>query len=173
MCVCYQHNSKINNSRKSKIRIFNLYHREMLHETFYEDRIISLCTEEYKRILMHYSQWTWFLINSICLDYTKYECTKNIKIFLNMLENMYTTEYSMNSFGYMITRPLKRTRDITGYNWKFLKEHVKLFCAIFKNVQYCVMHNRTSLCRLFLMDLRRLWIVSQYKPKVSARGFLQ
>ena len=53
MCVCYQHNSKTNCSRSIKFGILNLYHVQMLLETFCKDRTKTLCTGIYKRILIH------------------------------------------------------------------------------------------------------------------------
>ena len=44
---------KINNNKKCKFGILNLYHMEMLLETFYDNRSNSLCTGTHKRILMH------------------------------------------------------------------------------------------------------------------------
>ena len=44
VCVCYQHNSKTNNSRIIKFGILHLYHIYMLPKTLYKDRTKNLCT---------------------------------------------------------------------------------------------------------------------------------
>ena len=53
LCICYQHNLKTNNSKNFKFGIIHLYHTWMLLETFYKDRIKTLCTGTHKRILKH------------------------------------------------------------------------------------------------------------------------
>ena len=47
VCVSYKHKSKTNYSRIFKFGILHLYHRQMLHETFYSDRRKTLHTKEF------------------------------------------------------------------------------------------------------------------------------
>ena len=73
MCVGYQRNSKTNNSRTWKFGILSLYPKEMLSETFCDNRTTSLSTGSHKIIPLHYDIWTKFLVNEILmyLDSTK------------------------------------------------------------------------------------------------------
>ena len=64
LCICLQRTLKTNNSRNCKFGILNLYHMEMLLETFCKNQIISLCTGAHKRIPIPYDLWTEFLVNA-------------------------------------------------------------------------------------------------------------
>ena len=63
-CVCYQHKLKRNNIKKLKFDIQNLYHIEMLLETFYEDRSHNMSTETVKIIHIRKGLWVEFLVNA-------------------------------------------------------------------------------------------------------------
>ena len=51
--VYYQHNWNTNNSKKLKFGTFTNHHLQMLLETSYEDRAITLCTETHIIIRIH------------------------------------------------------------------------------------------------------------------------
>ena len=51
--VYYQHNSETNYSKNITFGILHMYHTQMLLETFYKDRIKTVCTEPHKKILIH------------------------------------------------------------------------------------------------------------------------
>jgi len=63
VCVCYQHNSKTNNSWKTQVGILNRHNKEMLLETFCQDRTRSPYTGIHKIIQIHDGLWEEFLVS--------------------------------------------------------------------------------------------------------------
>ena len=62
LCVCLLYlNSK---NRDSKFDILDLYHTQMILETFYEAWANSLHIGAPKRIQIHFGQWTEFVVSA-------------------------------------------------------------------------------------------------------------
>ena len=89
MCrrVCYQHNSKTNQSRNINFGILLLYHIRMLLETFRKDRTKFLCTGAHKRILKHEGLWTKFRVTEFSYIQTAVNIMKFTYMFA-MARNM-------------------------------------------------------------------------------------
>ena len=62
--VCYECNSKANNSRKYKFRVFYWYFMEVLHKFYCENRMHGLCTRAKKAILKCFGKWKEFFISA-------------------------------------------------------------------------------------------------------------
>ena len=61
MWACYQHNTNYSNNIKSGIH--QLYHIQILLETFYKDQPKILYTGAHKKILIHWGLWSEFLVS--------------------------------------------------------------------------------------------------------------
>ena len=61
---CDQHNSKTNNSRKTRLGILNGHNKGMLLETFCKDRTHSPYTGIHKIIQIHDGLWEEFLAST-------------------------------------------------------------------------------------------------------------